>query len=175
MTCVERLGKVASQALDGVMFHTDLTDLFDFLSLKGFYKWQKHQLDEELCNLNYIKHYAFKKHHMFLTVELSDDVPEVIPAAWMNHSALEATSADIATTLKASLTTYWEYEQKVAKEYKALAEEAEGTDKDMICELHKEVCEEITKIEQMIMKLQSTNYNSLHIQLLSNELCEKFK
>jgi hypothetical protein len=88
------LGKVASQALDGVMFHTDLTDLFDFLSLKGFYKWQKHQLDEELCNLNYIKHYAFKKHHMFLTVEPTD-TPIVIPATWKHSSALEASAGDI--------------------------------------------------------------------------------
>lgn len=174
MTCVERLGRVASQALDGVMFHTDLTDLFDFLSLKGFYKWQKHQLDEELCNLNYIKHYAFKKHHMFLTVEPTD-TPIVIPAAWKNSSALDASAGDIQNAVKTALLTYWEYECGVAKEYKALAEEAEGTDKDMICELHKEVCEEISKLEHMIMKLKATDYNSLHIQMISNELYDKYK
>ena len=175
MMCVERLGKVASQALDGVMFHTDMTDLFDFLALKGFYKWQKHQLEDELHNLNFIKHYTFKKHHMFLKVEASDDVPRVIPSAWWDHSALEATSADIATTVKSALETYWNYEHKVAEEIKALAEGAEGTDKDLICEYHKEVCEEIMQIEQMKMKLQSTNYNSLHIQMISDELCEKYK
>lgn len=41
MTSEELLGKVASRVLDGIMFHSDVMDLFDFLGLKGFYKWQK--------------------------------------------------------------------------------------------------------------------------------------
>lgn len=175
MMCVERLGKVASQALNGVMFHTDMTDLFDFLALKGFYLWQKHQLDEELENLNYIKHYAFTKHHMFLKIENANDLPKVIPSSWLEHSALEATAAEVASSVKTALETYWNYECKVADEIKALAEGAEGTDKNLICEYHTEVCKEITHLEQMIMSLKATNFDSLHIQMMSKELYDKYK
>lgn len=174
MTCIETLGSVASQVLKGVMFHVELTDLFDFLSLKGFYKWQKHQLEDGLKNLDYIKHYAFKKYHMFLDIHKSEETYGIIPEGWKNQSSLKATSADIVSTIKNVLNLYLDYEEEAAKNLKNLVEEANEMDKDIICELYKETCEEIMHIEQIKLKLQTTNYNALHIQILSDKLCDKY-
>lgn len=65
----------------------------------------------------------------------------------MDRSALEASSADIVNMMKVILDTYCQWEHETADYYSSLAEEAIGNDKDLICELRKEVCEEIMKLE----------------------------
>lgn len=175
MTSEELLAKVAGRVLDGIMFHSELVDLFDFLGLKGFYKWQKCQYCDEVKNLSYIKHYALKKNHKFIKTEQERNYPSVIPSGWIDRSALEASSADVVNMMKIILDTYCQWEHETADYYCSLAEEAMGADKDLIHELRKEVCEEIMKVEQLKLKFQATNYNGIHIQMVSSELCEKYK
>ena len=111
---------------------------------------------------------------MFLDIHRSEETYGVIPEAWKNQSSLKATSTDIVNTIKNVLNLYLDYEEEAAKNLKNLAEEANEMDKDIICELYKETCEEIMYIEQIKLKLQTTNYNALHIQILSDKLCDKY-
>lgn len=173
MTELERLSHVAGQLLNGIMFHTQMIDLFDFLSLKGFYKWQKHQSAEEMKELGCLKHYVHKKYHMFLNIVDSGEQEEVIPESWKTHSALEATQTDIITTIKSTLDTYIEYEKKAKAKYHEWAEGSEEA--EWICKLEKSACEEIQKIEKLKLTLQQTNYNPVHIQMLQDKYCEKYK
>lgn len=176
MSCVEHLSAAASHVLDGVMYHEAVMDLFDFLGLKGFYKWQKHQMHEELSNFEYLKHFAHKTHHMFLEVSSDSDALTVIPDSWKTRSSLEATMADCSSAVKKVLENYILWEQAALEAYAALAEDmSAGPDKTLICQLYTDTCEELHQVENLAKTLQMTNYNALHIQLIQDKFCEKYK
>ena len=167
----ENLERLAKFVLDGVMFHQGMTDLFGFLQLKGFYKWQKCQRDEELEHFDKIKCYIYKKYHMFIDVQPSDtgEITNVIPENWRGHSALDASSSDVANAVRDAIDKYIQWEKMTKDKIKSLLPDED--DACLINEMLKDVCEEIQKVECLKMKLQSTGYNTFYIQWIQ----EKYK
>lgn len=170
------LTKIGERLLAGVMFHTEVADLFQFLGLNGFYKWQKHQMCEELEHLYCFKSHVIKYHHMLLNLQNAEQPEKLISSDWYNKSALDATQTDITNTL---ITTFdkcvsWEKDTKNLL-YTELAEIESVQDKKEVKELIEDVEYELAMIESLRQKLQVTGFNSIYIQILQDKCCEMYR
>lgn len=173
MKCLEKVG---SQLLRGVMYHNSAADLFDFLGLKGFYKWQKHQAFDELDSLCYIKHYVMKTHHMLLSIDGTEETPTLFPSNWIGKSAMDATPAEMTKAVQSALADLVAWEKSAIETYEAIKEETSNSDsKKMICQLIDESKEEICQIEKLQLTLKSTGYNMMYVHYIQDNYCEKYK
>ena len=166
------LNNIGEQLLSGVMFHLEMADLFQFLGLNGFYKWQIAQSQEELCNLQKFKHYVLKTHHKLINLQQSNSPEKLIPDEWYNRSSLEVTQTDITNTLKRTLDEYIKWEEQAKKNLlNELNELEQICDKQEIKKVIKDVDYELTSVEELRQKLQVTSFSPIFIQLLQ----EKYK
>lgn len=173
MKCLEKIG---NQLLRGVMYHNSAADLFDFLGLNGFYKWQKHQAMDELDSLCYVKHYVMKTHHMLLTIDGTAETPTLFPSNWIGKSAMDATPAEITKAVQSALADLVVWERDTITIYEGIMEETTSSDaKKMLCELIDGSKEEICQIEKLQLKLKSTGYNMMYVHYLQDSYCEKYK
>ena len=90
--------EVYDHLMNGVLFHADMVDLFDFLYLKGFKKWQKNILEEELDNVTDMQHHFIKRHHMMLPPYQQHYESGLIPATWYGQTAMDISKEDIKAT-----------------------------------------------------------------------------
>lgn len=173
MTCTENLAKVAGLLLDGIMFHSAAADLYDFLGLDGFYEHQKHERDEDLKNLDCLKHHTQKYHHMLIDAE-GHGKADLIPREWFAHSSEEVTPTDITNILKLSIDLYIDHENKTLeslKEHCGYANQIQ--DKRFIEDLMCDVAKEKAEVEELKHKMTATGFNSVHIQLIQKKYKNK--
>ena len=164
--------KIGEHLLAGVMFHTEMADLFHFLGLKGFYKWQKCQMCEEAEHLQNFKCHVLKYHHMLMDLQNAEQPEKLIPNEWYSRSALEVSQTDVTNTLKMALDKYvkWEEETKKAL-YTEWAEIEQISDKEEIEDVE---CE-LAMVEALRQKIQITSFSPIFIQTLQKEFCEMYK
>ncbi len=163
------LENVGKQLLKGVMFHAEMADVFQFLGLNGFYKWQIEQQQEELCELQKFKKDILKKYHKLINLQGAEFSEKLIPSEWYNRSSLEVTQTDIANTLKRVFDEYIKWEENAKK---TLANEsAQIDDKQAIERIIKNIECELITVEELRQKLQVTSFSPIFIQILQ----EKYK
>ena len=161
------LTKIGERLLAGVMFHNEMTDLFHFIGLKNFYKWQKCQMDEELKHLEKFKCYVLKYHHRLLNLSQAQQPEKLIPSDWYDRSALEITQGDIVNILIAAMDHYvdWERQTKTLL-YQEYAELETMSEKKEVCGLIEDVECELAKVEALRQKLQIVNFDAVYVQTL---------
>lgn len=163
------LENVGKQLLKGVMFHAEMADVFQFLGLNGFYKWQIKQQQEELCELQKFKRDILKKYHKLINLQGAEFSEKLIPNEWYNRSSLEVTQTDITNTLKRVFDEYVKWEENAKK---TLTDElAQIDDKWTIEKIIKNIECELITVEELRQKLQVTSFSPIFIQILQ----EKYK
>lgn len=168
--------RIGERLLAGVMFHTEMADLFHFLGLKGFYKWQKYQMCEELEHLQNFKCYILKYHHMLIDLQNAEQPEKLIPNEWYSRSALEVSQTDITNNLKSALDKYVKWEEETKKVlYDEIANLESVSDKDQVEELIEDVECELATVEALRQKIQVTSFSPIFIQTLQKEFCEIYK
>lgn len=164
------LNNIGEQLLSGVMFHLEMADLFQFLGLNGFYKWQIAQSQEELCNLQKFKHHVLKTHHKLINLQQPNQPEKLIPDEWYNRSSLEVTQTDITNALKRVFDEYIKWEEQAKKNLlNELKELEQICDKQKIEQVIKDVDCELTLVEELRQKLQVTSFSPIFIQLLQEK------
>ena len=170
------LTKIGEHLLAGVIFHAEMTDLFHFLGLKGFYKWQKCQMCEEAEHLQNFKCHVLKYHHMLINLQNAQQPEKLIPNEWYSRSALEVSQTDVTNTLKMALDKYFKWEEETKKMlYAELAELEQISDKEEVEELIEDVECELAMVEALRQKIQITSFSPIFIQTLQKEFCEMYK
>lgn len=164
------MNEIGQRLLGGVMFHSELADLFLLLGLKGFYKWQKCQMFEEMEHLQKIKCYVMKYHYKLLDLQSAEPPEHLISNDWYTRSSLDVTQTDIVNILKAAFDKYvkWEEETKSIL-YNKLAQIQEITDKKKIEKLIENVECELAKVKALRQSIQVTNFSPIYIQTLQKE------
>jgi hypothetical protein len=170
--------EVYDHLMNGVLFHADMVDLFDFLHLKGFKKWQKNILEEELDNVTDMQHHFIKRHHMMLPPYQQHYESGLIPAAWYGQTAMDISKEDIMREVKRVLHDYLAWERKTqmflrekTKELIHLEAFAEYMD---LRELEEDVAGEIAMLEQFIIEMESVGYDCVYIQRVQERFCIEF-
>lgn len=170
----EHFTKILNLKLEGVMFHDEMADVFAFLNLKGFMKLHKKQMFDELEETCKIKKYYLGHYHKMLKANPNSNI-NVYPVSWVGHSNMEIDAATIKNYTKNMLEQYLKWEESVKKELSGIADEFyskhQMEDFNMVYELIKDVNQEIIFIQDIMLKLKMTDYDSHDIVHMQKKIC----
>ncbi|MBD5128424.1 MAG: hypothetical protein HDT43_00640 [Ruminococcaceae bacterium] len=177
MTCEEIFSKIANAYLNGIMFHNDMVQYFDFLNLHGYKRLHEYHCKcESECNRKL--HGYYMNRYQKLLPE-SGEYSRAIPKDWYGYKRSEVTSADVKKGVKTGFEKWVEWERSVcAFLNEAVKELGELGDYAAVCEISERLCEteeELKRAERMLLTLKSVDFSIEFIQEQQSKLHKKYK
>jgi hypothetical protein len=178
MSCEEIYSCMLARQIKAIMFHEQMTILFDFLNLHGFKRMHEYQYFCENKEMRGIQRY-FINHHNKLIPEKEIENPNLIPADWYKYSRDEVTSTIKKQYIEKCFKDYvdWESETKTYLEAyaKALMNQDKIADFNFINKMICDVDKELKRTMRMYIKLKSVNYDLVYVEEIQPELHKKYK
>ena len=163
---------------DGVEFHMSMVELYDFLHLDGFKKWQEERLQEETEKLKELHHRFIKRHYSLLGPMKVQQYTTIIPLEYYNHTSKQVSKEDISKETKRSLKEYVKWEEQTLdfykKKMKELSQSESYSEYVDIRELIDGVAAEIEFVENFMMELESVGYDTSYIQRVQERFAVEF-
>ena len=163
---------------DAVEFRRSMVDMFDFLHLRGFKIWQECRVKEETEKMQDIQHLFIKRRQSMLGPTKVQQYSSVIPHEIYVHTAKEISHDDISKETKRVMKEYLKWEESTLDFYKKKMRElmeiesyAEYID---VRELIDDTASEIEFLENLMVELESVNYDSSYIQKVQERFITEF-
>lgn len=178
MTVDEIFAKLKAHFIEGLMFHNQQMEYYDFLNLKGLKTLSEYRYFEEskgyvdLCKF-YMKNYGK------LILEADVDSSSIIPKSWYNHEKVEVDINTKRNAIKDALAEWisWEKETKKLLEdmYKELINLGEINSAVFIEGHIADVVKEIGCANDLQLEFASFGYDLVPIIEVQNYLDKKYK
>lgn len=178
MTCEEIFSKIANAYLNGVMFHDDMVQYFDFLNLHGYKRMHEYH---RKCESEYSRklHGYYTNRYQKLLPETGEYAKSAIPKDWYNYKRSDVSAADIKNGVKTGFEKWIEWERNVYTILnEAVKELGELNDFAAAYEIGMQLCdteEELKRAERMLLTLKSVDFSIDYIQEQQGELHKKYK
>lgn len=177
MTAEEIFAKINSHMIEGIMYHDQMANYFDFLSLHGYKRLHEYHAIEEAAARRSLNRY-FINHFDMLIPEIAVTDPKAIPDSWHR---VNRTDVDISTKRRAVRDGFtrwreWETETKKLYEqsYKDLCDIGEIAAACKVKELACDVDMELKCADRMYIMLYSVDYDINTIYLCQDGLHEEY-
>jgi len=162
----EIYSQLSIHMIQGIMFHDQMANYYDFLGLKGYKRCHEYHMFKEMTSYRALNRY-FINHHNILIPEEAFDNPEIIPESWFNYSRQDVDASTKKSAVKAGLDKWvsWERETKhlYEKMYKELCEIGEVASAMQVKEFICDVDAELKKAERYKLNKEATGYDLVSI------------
>ena len=159
--------EIINHSLEGLMFHSDLTNLFNFLGLKGFKKEHLYRTYTEMTALKSIENYTIEHLGYIPLIENNKRSEELISQAWYNASKFQVNENDRKVKLKEIYTKWkdWENETKLTLQakYQDLIDLGAIASSCKVKELIKDVDKELAELEEEYIEYSAVNWDLCYI------------
>lgn len=172
---------IVDHLTEAVMFHDRMMDLYGFLGLYGFKKMHEYQYFSESMERRKAKCYVLE--HMNILVEdgrakgLHD--ANLIPKNWYEFSRHDITPEAKKQCIEPSFEGYRQWEEETKELLSYLANElmymGRMSDFKEVMEMVEDVDKELQKVEDMILKLKSVNFDMQYIMDMQSEVYEEYE
>ena len=170
VSCIEVYEKINTNMLTAIMFHEQVTDLFDFLSLHGFKRMHEYQYLSESVERRRLKRYVLNHHGKLL----QDNVTEPVQII-----RKDVTSQVRTQYIEKVFEDYCSWEKSSKKLYeecaKTLLNMGYVADFHRIMTIVEDVDCELKMLERLYIDLKSVGYNEVYVATLQPELHEKYR
>lgn len=178
MTCEEIFSKIANTYVNGIMFHTDMMQYFDFLNLHGYKRLHEYRCKCESENSRKLHGYYTNRYQKLLP-ENGEYAKSVIPQDWYKYKRSDVPTSEIRKAVKMGFEKWVEWEHTVCtalsdavKELTALGDYAAAYKmEEQLCETENE----LKRAERMHLALKSVDFSIDYIQEQQCELHKKYK
>lgn len=178
MTCEEIFSKIANTYINGIMFHTDMVQYFDFLNLHGYKRLHEYRCKCESVGSRKLHGYYTNRYQKLLP-ESGEYARSAIPQDWYKYKRSEVTAAEIKKAVKSGFEKWVEWERSVCETLnKAVKELGELGDYAAAYEIGMQLCEtenELKRAERMLLTLKSVDFSIDYIQEQQSKLHKKYK
>ena len=167
MTIEEIFATLKAHALEGLVFHDEMTRYYDFLSLEGYKKCHEHHYEEESKGYRKLCSYYMEHFNRFIPRNRMDQ-PNVIPDSWYNYKRQDVDSSTKASGVKSAITKWVEWETQTKDLYEDMCGEllniGEIAAADfLMCYVH-DVDEELKYAQTKHLALETSGYDIIFIQ-----------
>lgn len=175
---IELYAILNSHMLEGVMFHNDMSDYFNFLGLHGFKRIHEYQFYEENLNRRIMCRKVLDIHNTLIPNE-KVEIKEYIPKDWYKYTRMDIDDTIIPKFVREGWKKYKEWEEETKELYcnvaRAFYDKNMLIDFNIVMNLLEDVQEELKKIYRMCGKLNDTAYDPVYIMEMQEELHECYK
>lgn len=178
VSCMEVYEKINTNMLTAIMFHEQVTDLFDFLSLHGFKRMHEYQYMSESIERRRLKRYVLNHHGKLLQDNVTEPV-QIIPKDWYGFTRKDVTPQVRTQYIEKVFEDYCSWEKSSKKLYeecaKTLLNMGYMADFHRIMVIVEDVDCELKMLERLYLDLKSVGYNEVYVATLQPELHEKYR
>ena len=178
MTVDEIFSKLSGHMIKGLMIHDQMSDYYDFLSLRGYKRCHEYHYKKEMCGYRKLHRYFINHYGKLIEEERIED-PEAIPSSWYRYTRKEVDANTKRSAVRAGIDKWvsWEKETKdlyqmAYRELMAINEEAAAL---LIEEFIRDVDCELKYAERKSLDLESVDYNLAYIIGEQTRLHDKYK
>ena len=162
MTVEEIFGKINQHMIEGLMVHSQMSDYFNFLGLKGYSKCHLYHFYEESENFRKLNDYFIENYNK-LIMEMPTNNPNMIPADWIKYTRIQVDAGTRKTALANAAKKWsdWEYNtkalyQQMHQELMMINEVAAAIE---VKKLIEDVSEEYAIATQKMLELKAIDYD----------------
>ena len=178
MTVEEIFSQVAQHMTEGLMFHSQMTDYFEFLGMEGFKACHEYRFFDESTNYRRIVNY-FMSHYNKLLVDLPFKNPGIIPEGWLKYNKFNVDTQTRKVGIQSGFERWveWEKETKAILEnfYKQFIEIGEVASAIELKEYIKDVDIELAEAQKEHLHLKAIDYDMVEITSMQHEIHQKYK
>lgn len=176
---VQEIFKTLSvHTIKGVMIHNDMSNMFDFLNLKGYKRLQEYRAKEEMKGLRKLNRYYISRYNRLIPFE-KVETPEIIPVKWYEHTKQDVDTNTKRTSVKDAFKKWVDWEKETLdlyqKMYSELVAIGEIETSLKIGGFIKDVSMELERAESMKINLDSVDYAMDCILDVQQQLHDEFK
>lgn len=179
MSEISIFNEILEHQLQGVMFHGDMANMFDFMDLHGLKREQEYHFYDEMRNMRCTDRYIINNLSAMPDIDNVRAAKEIIPAGWRN-----AKRAEVTPSLRAQYTQVlfgkwkeWEYETRdfLNKKYKELCDLSAYSHAAYVLELICDVEEEIKYLERQHLEYTAVGWDMKYIFEFQQDMHDKYK
>ncbi len=173
MTPIEIFSEIKARQIDGVMFHDELSTLYDFMALRGYKRMHEYQALKEFCEMRGVSRYAVN-HLNKMLADSSHSPIRITPTSWKSASRFDMGENDRKAYIKEFFKKWreWEIQTKAFYEnkFKELTDGGYIACANKINELIRDVDKELKCLEREFLTISSTGFDMLFIASRQDEL-----
>lgn len=177
MTVEEIFSKLGTHMREGIMYHDDFAQVFNFLCLRGYAAQQEHQFIEESNSYKYLLRYYTKHYHKLLLIE-NVPQPKIIPETWFKYTTMAVDTGTKRNAIKECMTKWVEWERSTKQIYQELRHELsiinEYAAAQHIDTLIEDVNKELRHAERQLITLETIGYDIVQIADWQEDLYKKY-
>ena len=162
MTTEEIFTKISAHMCEGIRFHDDMNQAFQFLALWGYAKEQECHYFEESEMYKKFQHY-YMSHYFKLLPKEMEDRKELIPATWYKYSASAVDVGTKRSAIKDLMTKWIDWEKETKKLYEEMYLELtnlrEIAAAIQVEKLIKDVDDELHKAQKELLDLEAIGFD----------------
>lgn len=169
--------QLSAHMIEGLMFHSQLSDYFGFIGLKGEQQCHKYHYFEE--NANYRKLCEYYLHHYNkLISELPFNNPKVIPESWYKYTRYDMNSTTRKNAIQCGIDKWVNWEKDTKSTYEAMYHELIALGEISAAqEIKKYVCDvdaELADAMQLDIEFRALDYDIYTIMDFQEEKYQKY-
>lgn len=177
-TVEEIFAQIKNRQIAALMFHDQMADYFDFLSLHGYKRLHEYQYFDESAEFRKVSRYYINHHGKLISESFSGEI-KVIPDGWLTANRMNVGKGTKQKAVEDGFNEYhaWETETKAVYEKYALKLREIGREADAIFvdKLVKSVDHELKCLDRIILNLISAGYDMIYIVESQKHLHDKYK
>lgn len=178
MTIEDIFNKIASHMKEGIDYHEEMANAYNFLGLYGYARNQfVHQL-EEIKNYQYFCNYFSIHYHKLIRLE-NFNKPEIIPENWYKYTTIAVDKVTRKNAIKDLINKWIKWEKSTKQLYDNMLRELREINDEAaalyIQQLLADVTKELSKAEQWQIKMETIDYDLIQIVEWSEAMETKYK
>lgn len=177
-SCKDLFSAISARQLTALMFHEEMTDLFDFLGLKGFKRMHEYQYYSESIQYRNLKKYYLNHYGMLIPDEEIKEV-YIIPDDWYKYTREDVTPTVRKQYVQRAMEQYKDWERGTKELYQKCAAILMSWQKVAdFNEINCLVCDvncELKKLERLCIELNAVDYDAIYILSIQDCYHSKYK
>lgn len=178
MTIAEIFGNISAHMVEGMMFHEQMADYYDFLGLDGYsccHKW--HYICETMSRSSIHEFYISQYNKLIFDSKV--DAGSIIPPNWSGVSRFDVDNNVKKNAVKGGVSEWLSWERKTLDLYFRMHTELMAINEPIaahrVSELITDVNCEIRHAEHKALELATINYDMNYILNEQRHIEEKYK
>ena len=161
MTTEEIFNRLATHMREGICYHDQLAQAYDFLGLYGFAHCHRHHNNEENQGYMCLLHYYSTHYHKLLNP--APEKHEIIPATWYKYATTDVDVGTRKSAIKDYAQKWVDWEMATKTLYQSMRQElysaGEVAAALFIDKYILDVTHELKHAEKVYLKLESIGYD----------------
>ena len=177
MTVEEIFNKIASHMCEGIKFHDQMAEAYDYLNFEGLYKCHIYHSTEEKHDYLLLSHYYMTHYFKLLQLENMSE-SKLIPDTWYKYTTQVVDGGTKRNAIKELMEKWVKWEQKTKILYQEMRQEL-CAQNEIAAALHidkyiHDVDMELADAQKKLNRLETIGYDLVEITNWQEHLYKKY-